>query len=175
MLWETIFLAMHAIRRNMLRSSLTVLGIVIGVAAVITLVTMGNGATAQITSEISSLGSNMLFVRPGQGGHNPGGAHAPSPMFKAADADAIRREISGLTAVAPTASTVSQAIYGNENWSTSVIGSTDAYLTVREWKIKSGRQFTPGEERAGKAVCILGATVKKSFSAPRILSGSQFV
>ncbi len=163
MLWETIFLAMHAIRRNMLRSSLTVLGIVIGVAAVITLVTMGNGATAQITSEISSLGSNMLFVRPGQGGHNPGGAHAPSPMFKAADADAIRREISGLAAVAPTASTVSQAIYGNENWSTSVIGSTDAYLTVREWKIKTGRQFTAGEERAGKAVCILGATVKKEL------------
>ncbi|HFQ80276.1 MAG TPA: FtsX-like permease family protein [Desulfobacterales bacterium] len=163
MLWETIFLAMHAIRRNMLRSSLTVLGIVIGVAAVITLVTMGNGATAQITSEISSLGSNMLFVRPGQGGHNPGGAHAPSPMFKAADADAIRREISGLAAVAPTASTVSQAIYGNENWSTSVIGSTDSYLTIREWKIKTGRQFTPGEEQAGKAVCILGATVKKEL------------
>lgn len=163
MLWETIFLAMHAIRRNMLRSSLTVLGIVIGVAAVITLVTMGNGATAQITSEISSLGSNMLFVRPGQGGHSPGGAHAASPMFKAADADAIRGEISGLAAVAPTASISSQAIYGNENWSTSVIGSTNAYFTVREWKIDRGRQFTPGEERAGKAVCVLGATVKKEL------------
>ncbi len=163
MLWETIFLAMHAIRRNMLRSSLTVLGIVIGVAAVITLVTMGNGATAQITSEISSLGSNMLFVRPGQGGHGPGGAHAASPMFKAADADAIRRDIAGLAAVAPTASTATQAIYGNENWSTSVIGSTNAYFKVREWKIDTGRQFTPGEERAGKAVCVLGATVKKEL------------
>jgi len=163
MLWETILLAMRAIRRNVLRSSLTVLGIVIGVAAVITMVTMGNGATAQVASEISSLGSNMLFVRPGQGRHGPGGAHSEASPFKADDADAIRREVSGLAAVAPTASSSSQVIYGNENWSTSVIGSTNAYFKVREWKIDAGRQFTTGEERAGKAVCVLGATVKKEL------------
>ena len=163
MLWETILQALRAIRRNVLRSSLTVLGIVIGVAAVITMVTMGNGATAQVTAEISSLGSNMLFVRPGQGRHGPGGAHAEAAMFKVDDADAIRREISGLAAVAPTASTSSQVIYGNGNWSTSVIGSINAYFKVREWKIASGRQFMTGEERAGKAVCILGATVKKEL------------
>ncbi len=163
MLWATIILALRAIRRNILRSSLTVLGIVIGVAAVITLVTMGNGATARITDEISSLGSNMLFVRPGQGRHGSGGANRATAMFKVDDANAIRRDISGLAAVAPAASTARQVIYGNENWSTAIIGSTDAYLRIREWKIGAGREFTPGEERAGKAVCILGATVKKEL------------
>jgi len=173
MLWETIFLALCAIRRNVLRSSLTVLGIVIGVAAVITMVTMGNGATAKVTSAISSLGSNMLFVRPGQSGHGPGGSRASAARFKTVDADAIRREISGLEAVAPEAASTTQAIYGNENWSTSAIGSTNDYLTIREWKMDAGRRFTTGEERAGKAVCILGATVKKElFGAQNPLGAS---
>ena len=74
MIWETFMLAQREIRRNVLRSSLTILGIVIGVAAVITMVTLGGGATAQVTSDISSLGSNMLMMRPGQGFHGPGGA-----------------------------------------------------------------------------------------------------
>jgi len=104
MIWETIRLAFRSIRRNVLGSSLTILGIVIGVAAVITMVTLGDGATAQVTADISSLGSNMLHVRPGQGFRGPGGTRSTADRFEVDDAEAISREIFGLEAVAPTAS-----------------------------------------------------------------------
>jgi putative ABC transport system permease protein len=160
MLWETLLLAQREIRRNVMRSSLTILGIVIGVAAVITMVTVGNGATEKVTSDIAKLGSNMLHVRPGQGRHGPGGARTSADPFDAADVAAIEREVSGLRAVAPTEASSGQVIYGNENWSTSVTGSTNAFMEVRDWPLDSGRRFTGGEMRAGKAVCILGKTVR---------------
>jgi putative ABC transport system permease protein len=158
-----MLLALREIRRNLMRSSLTILGIVIGVAAVITMVTLGRGATAQVTSDIAKLGTNLLQVRPGQHRHGPGGTQAEAKMFEVADAEAIAREISGLAAVAPIASQGTQAIYGNENWSTVVTGGNNAYLQVRNWLLESGRHFTDGELRAGKAVCILGATVGKEL------------
>jgi putative ABC transport system permease protein len=160
---ETMLLALREIRRNLMRSSLTILGIVIGVAAVITMVTLGRGATAQVTSDIAKLGTNLLQIRPGQHRHGPGGTQAEAKMFEVADAEAIAREISGLAAVAPIASQGIQAIYGNENWSTVVTGGNNAYLQVRNWLLESGRHFTDGELRAGKAVCILGATVGKEL------------
>jgi putative ABC transport system permease protein len=160
MICETILLAFRAIRRNVLRSSLTILGIVIGVAAVITMVTLGDGATAQVTADISSLGSNMLQVRPGQGFRGPGGRRSTTDIFEVDDAKAIGREIFGLEAVAPTASRSQQAIYANKNWSTSVMGTTNAYFQVRDWDLESGRQFTDGELRSGRTVCILGSTVR---------------
>jgi putative ABC transport system permease protein len=163
MIWQTILLALRAIRRNVLRSSLTILGIVIGVAAVITMVTLGDGATAQVTADISRLGSNMLQVRPGQGFRGPGGTRSTADMFKLDDADAISGEIFGLEAVAPTVSKSQQAIYGNKNWSTSVMGTTNAYFLVRDWDLKSGRRFTDAELRSGKTVCILGSTVRKEL------------
>ena len=173
MIWETILLALRAIRRNVLRSSLTILGIVIGVAAVITMVTLGSGATAQVAEQIGSLGSNMLQVRPGQDFHGPGGSRAEAPPFKIEDADAIRNDVSGLSAVAPYSSQATQAIFGNQNWTTSVIGSTESYLRVRAWPIKEGRSFTESEQRAGKAVCILGSTVKSElFGAQNPLGSS---
>jgi len=160
MIWQTILLALRAIRRNVLRSSLTILGIVIGVAAVITMVTLGDGATAQVTTDISKLGSNMLQVRPGQGFRGPGGTRSTADMFDVDDAEGISREIFGLEAVAPTASRSQQAIYGNKNWSTSVMGTTNPYFQVRDWELESGRQFTEGELRSGRTVCILGSTVR---------------
>jgi len=163
MLWETVQLAQREIRRNVLRSSLTILGIVIGVAAVIALVTLGRGATVQVTEQIASLGSNLLQVRPGQGFHGPGGASSSSTPFRDADAEAIAREISGVRAVAPVSSRATQAIYGNVNWSTTVTGSTDDYLAARDWQLSAGRMFTDSEQRTGSAVCILGATVKKEL------------
>jgi putative ABC transport system permease protein len=163
MIWETFLLANREIRRNVLRSSLTILGIVIGVAAVIIMVTLGGGATAQVSADISSLGSNMLQVRPGQGFHGPGGTRSSAPMFKIEDADTIVLDISGLAAVAPSASEATQAIYANQNWSTSVIGSTGEFLKVRNWLLSSGREFTEGEIRSGKTVCILGSTVKQEL------------
>jgi len=163
MLWENIILALREIRRNVLRSALTVLGIVIGVAAVITMVTLGQGATAKVTSDISSMGSNLMDIRPGQMRHGPGGASSDANPFKAADVTAIQREISSLSAVAPIASQTSQAIYGSANRSTRILGTTSDYLTVRDWPLAMGRAFTEGEIRSGKAVCILGETVSKEL------------
>jgi putative ABC transport system permease protein len=165
MLWENIILALREIRRNVLRSALTVLGIVIGVAAVITMVTLGQGATAKVTSDISSMGSNLMDIRPGQMRHGPGGASSDASPFKSSDVVAIQRDISSLSAVAPLASQTSQAIYGSENRSTRILGTTSEYLTVRDWPLAVGRAFTEGEIRAGKAVCILGETVRKELFA----------
>jgi len=163
MLWETVQLAQREIRRNALRSSLTILGIVIGVAAVITLVTLGRGATVQVTEQIASLGSNLLQVRPGQGFHRPGGASSSAVPFRNEDVEAITRQVSGLRAVAPVSSRGTQAIYGNQNWSTTVTGSTNSFLMARDWTLSSGRLFTDSEQRVGSAVCILGASVKKEL------------
>jgi putative ABC transport system permease protein len=163
MLWETVQLAQREIRRNVLRSSLTILGIVIGVAAVITLVTLGRGATLQVTEQISSLGSNLLQVRPGQGFHGPGGASASSDPFRSDDAAAIALEVADIRAVAPVASRPTQAISGNLNWATSVTGTSNDYFIARDWPLRAGRFFTDSEQRSGSAVCILGATVKKEL------------
>jgi len=163
MLWETILLAAREIRRNVLRSSLTILGIVIGVAAVITMVTIGRGATEQVAADIGKLGSNLLQLRPGQGFHGPGGARSIAEKFEIADAEAIVREIDGLAAIAPADSSQMQAIYGNQNWSTTAMGTTNDFLTTRDWSLSAGRSFSDGELRAGKMVCILGATVAKEL------------
>ena len=163
MLWNALILALREIRRNLMRSSLTALGIIIGVAAVIIMVTLGGGATRKVTTQISSMGSNLLQVRPGQGIRGHRGVQSIAPPFKVDDAKAIAREISGVQAVAPSAQDYIQAIYGNKNWSTIVNGSTNAYLQVRNWSLESGRPFTDGELRGGKAVCILGSTVRKEL------------
>jgi putative ABC transport system permease protein len=162
MFGNALLLALREIRRNVMRSALTILGIVIGVAAVITMVTIGNGATAQVTADIAALGTNLLQVRPGQG-FGPGRARSSAPAFEIKDADAIRNDISGLAAVAPVADAAKQAIYGNTNWSTQVAGSTNAFLIARNWQLAQGRQFTDGEVKAGKAVCILGSTVRREL------------
>ena len=119
MLGTTIILAFREIRRHVMRSFLTTLGIIIGVAAVVTMVTLGNGATAAISSQISSLGSNLLTVRPGQGFGRGGGAASPPP-FEEADVDAVRKQIAGVLSVAPQSSTSATAIYEAQNWSTTV-------------------------------------------------------
>jgi hypothetical protein len=146
------------IRRNLLRSSLTSLGVVIGVSAVITMVTVGNGATKKVKEEVESLGANMLIIRPGQRPRHFGVRETARP-FRLRDAEAIKREVYGIEAVAPASSSGTQAIYGDENWSTIVTGSTNDFLDVRDWQLDMGRRFLPGEERSGQAVCILGHTV----------------
>jgi putative ABC transport system permease protein len=163
MFLETILIALREIRRNVMRSSLTILGIVIGVAAVITMVTVGDGATKQVANEISSLGSNLIDIYPGQSFRGPGGTRSAAPKFKIADAEAIEREISGLAGVAPVNGRSAQAIRGNDNWSTLITGSTNAYLKVRNWTLADGRPFNDEELRAGAAVCIIGDTIRKQF------------
>ena len=162
MLWNALVLASREIRRNLMRSFLTSLGIIIGVAAVITMVTLGNGATAKVKAQIASLGTNLLQLRAGQDyGH--GGIRESAKLFKLADAEAISREISGVEAVAPIVMIPTQAIYGNHNWSSSITGSTNGFMATRDWPVKRGRQFSPGEIRAGEAVCLLGSTVAREL------------
>ncbi|MBM4384740.1 MAG: ABC transporter permease [Deltaproteobacteria bacterium] len=163
MLGPMLRLALQAIRRNVLRSSLTVLGIVIGVASVIIMVTLGAGATQRVTNDLQKLGTNTLMVRPGQSFHGGGGARGMAAMLKVEDAEAIEREIAGVAAVAPMSQQQMQAIAGSQNRSTSVIGSTASYLAVRNWAVSSGRAFSDAEERAGKAVCLLGDTVRREL------------
>jgi putative ABC transport system permease protein len=160
--WNSLLLAWRSIRRNLLRSFLTVLGIVIGVSAVITMVTLGQGATQAVRNQIASLGSNLLQVRPGQRlGAGFGGLGAPA--FVEADGDAIATQIGGVRAVAPEVRAGVTAVAGAHNWTTSTVGSTAAYFDVGNWTLAAGRVFEPGEERAGSAVCVIGATVRREL------------
>jgi putative ABC transport system permease protein len=163
MFMNAILLALREIRRNVLRSSLTILGIVIGVAAVITMVTIGEGATAQVQADIQKLGTNLLQVFRGQGFGGGGGARSSAAPFTLEDVRAIEEEIPGVRVVAPSANTMAQAIYGNENWSTQVTGTSDKYIDVRDWPLAAGRNFSESELRAGAAVCLLGETVRKEL------------
>ena len=161
MLWNSLLLALRSIRRNLLRSFLTVLGVVIGVSAVVTMVTLGQGATLAVRSQIASLGSNLLQVRPGQrlGPGNDIGV----PSFTEADAQAVESQLSGLRAVAPEVRSSATVVAGARNWSTSLIGTTNAHFDTSNWALAAGRRFEAQEERAGAAVCVIGATVRREL------------
>ena len=162
MLLNTLLLALREIRRNLLRSFLTILGLVIGVAAVITMVTLGNGATQAIKDQISSLGSNLLMVRPGQR-IGPGLPTVGAPPFKEADVTAIMAQIGGVKAVAPELRAGVTVVANGRNWSTSVTGTTNAYFQTNNWVLASGRTFEPAEEKGGAAVCLVGETVRREL------------
>ncbi len=164
MLLSTVLLALKGLRRNVLRSSLTILGIVIGVSAVVTMVTLGNGTTQSVSTQIAKLGSNLIVVMPGQR-EGPGSAGTVAPRFKLADAKAIEEQIRGLKAVAPVAGQSVIVVTMAKNWSTNVTGTTAAFLTAVNWTLSSGRVFSEAEERSGAAVCIAGETVRSKLFA----------
>jgi putative ABC transport system permease protein len=157
MLGNALLLAFRELRRNVMRSLLTMLGIIIGVAAVIVVVTLGSGATQQVGQQVASLGSNLLMISVGKrmGPGQTSGAEA----FKIADAEALARDVYGLAAIAPVASGSTTAIYVNENWSTNVSGSTEDFFTVSNQPVAEGRLFTASEARRGASVCVIGQTV----------------
>jgi putative ABC transport system permease protein len=161
MLWNALVLALREIRRNVLRSILTILGVVIGVAAVIVMVTLGGGATQAVATQIESLGSNLLMVRMGQ--RMGPGSNTSAPPFKLEDAVALQRDIPAIRSLAPSASDTATAVAGNNSWSTTLTGSDNRYLDVRNWSLAQGRLFNEGELRAGQAVCLIGATVHKEL------------
>jgi putative ABC transport system permease protein len=172
MILNAFLLALRAIRRNLVRSFLTVLGIVIGVSAVVTMVTLGQGATRAVAAQISSLGSNLLMIRPGQrlgGGRDTAG----SPNFRAADAEAIRTQVGGLAAVAPVVTRTVTVVYGSRNWSTSVVGTTLDYFPSGNWTLAAGRYFNESEERGGAAACVVGETVRRQLIGAPDPIGSQ--
>ncbi|OGU19728.1 MAG: multidrug ABC transporter substrate-binding protein [Hydrogenophilales bacterium RIFOXYD1_FULL_62_11] len=170
MLWNTLLLALRSIRRNLMRSFLTILGIVIGVAAVITMVTLGNGATQSVSDQISSMGSNLLIVMPGQR-FGPG-AEAGAP-FKSADIEVIRNQITSARLVAPIVSKSATAVYQANNWSTVVTGTSNDYFEAGNWEIAAGRTFTEAEEKSGKAVCVVGETVRDKLFGRQNPVGSE--
>ena len=162
MWFNTLLLALRSIRRNLMRSFLTVLGIVIGVSAVITMVTVGNGATLAIQNQISGLGTNLLQVRPGQR-MGPGSGGSSAPSFKAEDADAIGTQIGGVAAAAPESRSGGTLVANGRNWTSSITGSTNAWLTIGNWTLSQGREFSGDELRAGSAVCLIGETVRREL------------
>jgi putative ABC transport system permease protein len=164
MLFSVFILALRSVQRNVLRSFLTVLGIVIGVSAVITMVTLGNGASEAIRAQIAGLGTNLLLISPGQrigGGGGGGGV----PAFSEADAEAMQAQIGGIVAVAPQGRASVTAVANGRNWQTNVTGSTNAWFITGNWKLTAGRFFADDEQRSGAAVCLIGETVRREIFA----------
>jgi putative ABC transport system permease protein len=166
---NALVLAWRSIARNWLRSLLTVLGVVIGVAAVIMMVTVGNGATLAIQNQIAGLGTNLLQVRPGQ---RMGPGSGSSPAFQTQDAVVLAQQTPGVLATAPEARTGGVVVANGRNWSSLIIGSTNDWPITRNWTLGQGRLFTEDEQRAGAAVCILGETVRRELFGPSQALGS---
>ncbi|QSI79045.1 ABC transporter permease [Niveibacterium microcysteis] len=160
MLLNALLLALREIRRNLMRAFLTVLGIVIGVAAVITMVTVGQGATDAVTAQVASLGSNLIIVRPGAAIGMPQGGVA---RFKMTDASALADRVSSIESVAPVTNRSVSIVYQQKNWTTSVIGTTPEYFPIANREIASGRAFSAADVRSGRAVCAIGNTVRKEL------------
>ena len=172
MIGVAFVIAFAEIRRNAMRASLTMLGIVIGVGAVIAMVTLGNGAQAGIAASIGSLGRNLIILAPGQR-RGPGGPSADAPPFDVDDAEAIKRSISGARYVAPVTTRAEIAVFGNRNHSTQVTGTDNDYFGAREWPLASGRNFSDLEIRAGRAVCVIGQTIRTELFGSQNPLGSN--
>lgn len=168
MMW-TLGIAVRALRANLLRSVLTALGMIIGVATVIVMVAITSGARALVTDQIGTLGTDLLLLTPGsavQGGALLG-AGTRSTLSED-DAEAIARELPHVLVASPLVSGSAQLVAGRRNWGTTVLGVTPDYLVARDWRVRAGRPFERGESRAGAKVVILGATV-----AERLFGGAD--
>ena len=163
----TAMIALRALRRNKMRSTLTALGIIIGVASVVAMVALGNGAQARIQSQISSLGQNLLTIFAGSrraGGVNSGLGSAS--VLTLADADAIGREVPDVVAVSPEDTTSAQAIANGRNWSTTIAGESPEYLKIRDWKLVSGSMFTERDIRSATKVAVIGSQTAHELFGP---------
>ena len=161
---STIRISFRALRVNKMRSSLTMLGIIIGVGAVIAMLAVGAGARQKISEQISSIGSNLIMVLSGastSGGIRMGAG--TQPTLTIGDADAVGRECPSVQAVAPSLGGTAQVVYGNQNWSTGVTGTTPSVLTVRDWGLASGRAFTEDDVKSANKVCLIGQTVAENL------------
>ena len=169
-----ITIAARALRVNLMRSFLTMLGIMIGIGAVIIMVAVGSGATKQISDQISTMGSNLLIILPGS--TTSGGVHAgmgSQPTLTFDDVKAIRAECPAVLRVAPEQRGTAQLVAGNMNWSTSITGTTPDFLLIRDWKIVSGREMTTADVDTAQKVCILGQTVAQNLFGDEDPTGKQ--
>ncbi len=161
---DTLKIAVRALRRNLMRSLLTMLGILIGVGAVIAMVAIGQGAKAQVESQIAALGQNVVLVMSGnvtRGGFGMGFGSAPSLTKQ--DYEALRKEISGLTGISPDVRTSAQIAAGNQNVNTTVMGVGEDYVQIRSWPVSSGANFTEGDIRAANKVALIGKTTAQTL------------
>ncbi len=162
MIWETVRLALFSVKRNALRSFLTLLGIVIGVAAVIAMLTIGNGTTEKVKADISKLGSNLLVVYSGRPG-GPGANDTTVRPLNDKDVTALTAHLTGARAIAPASQKQVRVIFGTQNLTSGVTGTDSAYLIARDWALASGRAFSDSETRGGAGVCLIGETVRQQF------------
>lgn len=158
MIANALILAVRELRRNLMRAGLTTLGIIIGVAAVIAMVTLGNGASASVSSTIGSLGRNLLILSPGA--RRMGGPPSDAVPFDPGDVEAIKHDIAHLRAIAPVVMRTEIAVEANRNHSTQIAGTDNAYFDAREWPITTGRVFSDAELRSGRPVCVIGQTIR---------------
>jgi len=164
MLLEAIKLALLTVWRNALRSFLTVLGIVIGVASVRALVTVGQGSTQQVQADVASLGSNLLMIRPGQAEEGPGGGGGPpAPNLTLQDVAALNGGLNSVVAATPTNAANALAVIGNASHMTSITGTDNQFFVTRDWPLATGRDFLESELHTGSMVCILGETVREAL------------
>lgn len=162
---KTIFkIAVRAIEANKMRSVLTSLGIIIGVAAVIIMLAIGNGAQISLQNEMRSMGTNLIMIR--SGSSTSGGArmgHGSQPTLKNGDADAIQEKISSVHLAVPVINDSGQIVYGNSNWATNIVGTDNRYFEIKEWDLAYGRFFSETDLRSANKVAILGQTVAKEL------------
>ncbi|MBQ4400135.1 MAG: ABC transporter permease, partial [Alphaproteobacteria bacterium] len=162
---KTIFkIAIRAIEANKMRSVLTSLGIIIGVAAVIIMLAIGNGAQISLQNEMRSMGTNLIMIR--SGSSTSGGArmgHGSQPTLKNGDADAIQEKIASVHLAVPVVNDSGQIVYGNSNWATNIVGTDNRYFEIKEWDLAYGRFFTETDIRSANKVVILGQTVAKEL------------
>lgn len=161
---STIKISLRALKVNKMRSALTMLGIIIGVGAVITMLAVGRGASQKVSEQIASIGSNLLIILPGAttaGGVRMGAG--TQPTLTLGDAEAISKECPSVSDVAPDLSGIAQVVYGNQNWSTGIRGTTPGILRVRDWPLASGRSFTDQDVKSATKVCMLGQTVVENL------------
>ena len=161
---STIKISLRALKVNKIRSSLTILGIIIGVGSVITMLAVGKGASQKISSQIESMGSNLIMVLSGTttaGGLRMGAG--TQPTLSLADSEAIKKECPAVSDVAPDLSGTAQVVYGNQNWSTLVRGTTPGFLNVRDWSLAAGRPFTDQDVKSATKVCLLGQSVVENL------------
>jgi putative ABC transport system permease protein len=157
-----IRVAFRALVRNKMRAALTMLGIIIGVSAVIAMVSIGQGAQASVQAQIESIGTNLLFVSAGAqnvGGVRSGTGDSGTNTLTVEDLDAIKREVPSVSMVTPSVNARSQLVSGNANWNTSVTGVSEQYPDVRKWPIQSGEFFTDADVRTAARVIVIGQTV----------------
>ena len=165
MLWEAIKLANQSVRRNALRSILTLLGIVIGVGAVIAMVTIGNGTTQKLTADLSKLGSNMLIARPGRDTFGPGGS-GEVRSFTERDVATLRDNLTQIRGLSPASTKSAKAVFGAENTDTSITGTDSEFFVVQDWTMETGRPFSDGDVRSASSVCVIGQTIRNVLFGP---------